>query len=441
MDVVVTHDASDFDALASAVAAVKLYPEAHVVLGSLGRGVREFLSLHKDRYPSVAARELDAKAVLRAVVVDVRRAGRLGHVAGLRDRMVARDPDLDVHVWDHHAAAPDDVPARFERVEPVGSATTLLLEEIRARGIPVDATEATLFALGIHVDTGSLRYSSTTARDAAALAFLLDRGARLAVVNRYAEPPFTDGQQRALAAVLGNLRVEPVEGARIGVAIVPEGHGVDGLDEVTSEALALEDVHALFACFALRRGRLQIVARSRAAWLDVGAALRAVGGGGHATAGAATIRSDDAGAVIEALLATLRARAPRPTRVRDVMSSPVHSVAPSEPIATLAESLARWAHTGAPVVEDGTLVGIISRRDVDAAVAKGRALDPVARHMSRRVHTTDEDALLDDAIGRMASADVGRLPVMRNDRVVGIVTRRDVLAVLYGAQAERVPRS
>jgi tRNA nucleotidyltransferase (CCA-adding enzyme) len=113
------------------------------------------------------------------------------------------------------------------------------------------------------------------------------------------------------------------------------------------------------------------------------------------------------------------------------MSSPVHSVAPSVLVGTLGESLASWGHTGAPVLRDGKLVGIVSRRDVEAALSKGREQDPVARHMSAPVRTTEEDELLDDALARMVSADVGRLPVIRGERLVGIITRQDVLGVLY----------
>jgi tRNA nucleotidyltransferase (CCA-adding enzyme) len=432
VQIIVTHDVLDFDAFASAVAALKLYPDARVVLGTkLGGDVREFLSLHKDRFPSLPARDLAAALVRLAVIVDVRRASRLAHVAGLRDRILARDPQLEVHVWDHHAAASDDVPAQLECIEPVGSATTLLVEAIRRRAAQVDAMEATLFALGIHVDTGSLRYAATTARDAAALAWLLGRGARLAVINRYANPPFSAAQLRALSALLGALRVERIGGARVAVALLPQGFATSGLDQVTSEALALEDVHALFACFPVRDGKLQVVARSRAAWIDVGAALRSVGGGGHATAAAATLRGSDASAALETLLGALRAHPPQPTLVRDVMSSPVHCVAPDALISALHASLREWQHTGAPVVAAGKLLGIVSRRDIEAALAKGRSEDRVARHMSQPARTTAEDAPLEDALALMASADIGRLPVLREGRVVGIVTRRDVLAVLY----------
>jgi tRNA nucleotidyltransferase (CCA-adding enzyme) len=432
IEVVVTHDVSDFDALSSAIAALKIYPEARVVLGRrLGRDVRTFLSLHKDRFPTIAIEDVDARIVRRVIVVDVRRAGRLGHIAQLRDRILAGDEDLDVHVWDHHASAPDDIRANFERIDRVGSATTLFVETIRARAVDVDPVEATLFALGIHVDTGSLRYSGTTPRDASALAWLLARGARLGVINRYLDQPFSDGQRRALSAVLGAIRVERIGGARVGVAEVREGHGAGGLDEVTSEALALENLHALIATFVVRGGRLQIVARSRGTLVDVGKALRSVGGGGHATAAAALVHPPGADSALETVLSALRADAPRPARVRDVMSSPVQSVPPDALVSDVEALLASAGHTGAPVMRDGRLVGIVSRRDLESAIAKGRSADPVARHMSQPVKTTEEESFLEDALACMVATDVGRLPVLRGDRVIGIVTRRDVLDVLY----------
>jgi tRNA nucleotidyltransferase (CCA-adding enzyme) len=434
MQIVVTHDGADFDALASAVAAAKLYPGAQVALGTrLGRDVRDFVALHKDRLPLMAAEDMDARAdeVERVILVDVRRVSRLAHVPRLRARMLATGSGLEVHVWDHHPASPDDVPAASEHVERVGSATTMLVEAIQQRGLALDAADATLFALGIHVDTGSLRYSGTTPRDAAALAWLLARGARLSIINRYLDLPWSDPQRRALGALLPAIRVEAVFGARVGLAELPKEFACSGLDEVTTEALALEDVHALVAAYAVRDGAVQLIARSRAPWIDVGALLREFGGGGHATAGAAVVRQTSARAVLDTVLARLRSAVDRPTRVEQIMSSPVHTAAADSSMAVIAEMLESSGHTGVPVLKDGVLRGIVSRRDLEAARKRGRERDPASHHMTSPVITIEPEATLDDALARMTSRDVGRLPVLRAGRLVGIVTRADVLAALY----------
>lgn len=221
MEIIVTHDNADFDALASLVAARRLYPAATMVLGRGGNPeLRSFLALHRDRFPTVHATELDLAAVCLLVLVDVRRRSRLKALAPLLARIERGDPSLAVHIYDHHPAAEDDLHGAVEVVAPVGSATTLLVEQVRTRGLDVDPLEATLLALGIHADTGSLTYASTTARDAAAVAWLLERGAVLAVLNRYLHAGFTPEQRRILQRALGTARTERIGGADIAIAVV-----------------------------------------------------------------------------------------------------------------------------------------------------------------------------------------------------------------------------
>jgi tRNA nucleotidyltransferase (CCA-adding enzyme) len=81
---------------------------------------------------------------------------------------------------------------------------------------------------------------------------------------------------------------------------------------------------------------------------------------------------------------------------------------------------------------------MISRRDVEKAERDGRAHLTVASCMAHTVCSTTEDTLLEDALAEMERADVGRLPVMRGDRLVGIVSRTDLLAFLYGEEARSV---
>ncbi|HMR78226.1 MAG TPA: hypothetical protein PKD61_24125, partial [Polyangiaceae bacterium] len=66
VQIVITHELADFDALSSAVAAQKLYPGSQIVLaGSVGPEVSNYLALHKDRFVTVRLGEFDPLAVTR----------------------------------------------------------------------------------------------------------------------------------------------------------------------------------------------------------------------------------------------------------------------------------------------------------------------------------------------------------------------------------------
>lgn len=433
MELIVAHENTDFDAFAAAVAAQRLHPSAVIGLGHrLSAPVRAFWSLHKDRFPAARIDALDLDAVERLVVVDVRDERRLAHVQPVLDRVRAGAP-IDVVIFDHHPASSDDLAGRLEIVEPVGAATTLLVERLRARGVAIDPIEATLFALGIYTDTGALTLAGTTSRDARAVAWLLDRGASLAMINRYLEVAFDDAQRALLADVLAHARVERVHGVPVGFATVRVTSRVEGLGDITSEACRLLQHAALFVlCAVGAKAKVDVVGRSRSALIDVGAALRTIGGGGHAGAGSAAPRAHDVDALARGLLDALRAAPARERpRVRDVMSSPVRTVAPELSLRELGERLDAWSHGGAPVVREGALLGVASRRDVERAVAAGRADLPVSSHMTAQLETTTPEAPLDDALAQMVRADVGRLPVLRGGHLVGIVSRSDLLRVLY----------
>ena len=110
MDLITTHINADFDAAASMAAASKLYPKAHLLFpGSQERNVREFL--RETRFPLQADRlkGFPLESVTRLILVDVKRATRIGP---LRD-LVGR-PGLEVHIYDHHPANPKDITGSLE---------------------------------------------------------------------------------------------------------------------------------------------------------------------------------------------------------------------------------------------------------------------------------------------------------------------------------------
>jgi len=180
--------------------------------------------------------------------------------------------------------------------------------------------------------------------------------------------------------------------------------------------------------------RFHLVGRSRIDSVDMAAILGEFGGGGHPRAASATVKGQALSiAELRAKLEEILAARVKPLLIAaQMMSSPVKTVPPDATIEEAYRILLRNGHTGLPVVEEGKLVGVISRRDVDKARHHGLGHAPVSGYMSRNVLTITPDTSLNLIQQLMVKHDIGRLPVIANGTIVGIVTRTDVLRALHG---------
>jgi len=430
--VIVTHDVADFDGFAAAVAATKLYPDATIVLRRTeSPGLRSYLALHKDRFGYQRVSELDPKEVTGLVVVDVRRRGRL---ADFSELLLRNDAGLlPTDVWDHHPASPDDIPAGHARVAQLGAVTTLLVEVLQDRGIAIDEAEATLLALGIHEDTGSLTHDGSTPRDAAALSWLVGQGAHLSTVRRYLRPAMTPEQRDVLREILERQRLVIAGGSAVHVARIELDKMVEGLGPVVSQAAALGRGDALFASFVVAGKKVHVVGRSSTPHVDVGRVLRTVGGGGHAGAGSASIRCREPGAIDDAhaRLDDAIAAEPGGVGVRHLMTREVVTVSTDTPLLEVRRMMEEHHISGVVVLKGEQLAGILSHRDIDKAERDGRLHLRVNSCMRRKVHTVDVDAPLTEAITRMSDHGIGRLPVLEGGQLVGLLSRSDLRRRLY----------
>ena len=432
-EVIATHANTDFDAFASLLAARRLYPDAVVAIqGTLNRNVREFYRLHADELDAVESSRLEPEAIRRLIVVETTSASRLGDL-----EPVARDPDVEKVLFDHHAGElPDWVKPENAVVSQDGALTTTLVGVLAEREIGVTPVEATAFALGIHEDTGSLTYPTATQRDADALAWCLRHGARQDLLARFLHTPLTDAERELLAALMAAVRTERVAGVDVLVAAVTWPRHVDGVSNLAHKIVDLTDCRSLVLLVEMDE-RVFAVTRSRTPEIDAAAIAASLGGGGHREAASAIFRGslDEAE---QALREGLSAAARAPVRAEQVMSRPARSVGPDETVAHAMVVCQRHAQSGILVVEDGRLVGAVGREDLDKAIAHGLSHAPVKGIMSSRVVSVAAGAPLGEVHDALAGSTDGRVAVLENELLVGVVTRSDVLRALGEQPAAEV---
>ena len=427
MQIVVGHANPDFDAYAATVAATKLFPGAHgVFLGTQNTNVRAFHNLHVDFLDFLDLRGLDLESIDRLIMVDTRDPDRIGELRG-----VALSPDVEVIVFDHHPPADGDLDGVDDRSLPVGATTSILVHEIRREGIALTPLEASLLLLGIHEDTGSLTYPGATAYDADAAAFLMGIGADMEVLNQFLMRSLDDQQRALLTELTETLEVWDVNGQPIAVGTAQTEEYVDSAGVLTH--YIVEDMGFRVAVALIQmEDRLQVVARSRMNEVDVGEAMKHLGGGGHAQAASAAMRGTTVPAAISRLREALQAEVRPPLTANDIMSSPVRTITEEVTIAEAGELMARWGHGGLPVVEGKRLVGLITRKDFDKAHRHDLDHAPVKGFMARGVITVTSDAGLPELERLLATAGIGRVPVVEGEDLLGIVTRKDLLRAQHG---------
>ncbi|MCR3923008.1 MAG: CBS domain-containing protein, partial [Firmicutes bacterium] len=393
--------------------------------GSLNKNVQEYVALYKDLLPVKTLKEIELTSVTKLVVTDTRQRTRIGMFARQLDKLT------QIHLYDHHPDSDNDLTAEWSLVENIGATTTLLLEKIFADNIAISPFEATLFAMGIYEDTGCLTFESTTFRDVDVLHRLWQVGVNLRVVNEFLNRPLNEEQRDILDELLAATEYHELRGVRVGVASTDNGDYVSGLGLLTHKLLELEDVDMMFTVVSMEN-KVYVVGRSRVEYIDVVKILRSFGGKGHRSAASALVRELEVEEVRDNLVISLYREIMPAKTAGEMMSAPARTIAPDTTIDEARELMLRYGHSGFPVAEGQALLGIISRRDLDKASHHGLGHAPVKGYMSRKPVTVPSEMPMREVQHMMIENDVGRLPVMVGETIIGIITRTDVLRNLEG---------
>jgi len=425
MDIITSHINADFDSFASMVAAKKLYPEAQIVFpGSQEKKLRDFLeAFHLVEIKRI--KDIDLSKVTRLIVVDTKMPHRIGPFAELLTQK-----GIKIHIYDHHPFNKNDIRGEVEKIENVGATVTIFVEILKDKKIHMTPMEATVLALGIYEETGCLLFPSTTERDLIAASYLLRRGANLNIVSSFLKTEMSIEELDLLNELVQSSKEIVVEGIRIMVAKASRDSYIGDAAHFAHRMMEIEDIDAVAVLLSME-GKIVMVARSKVPELDVSKIMKEFGGGGHPTAAAATIKEASL-EVIEERLTELLHESVKPGKVAsDVMTSPVISTQWDASIKEAEAMMTRYGVNVLPVLKEGRYVGLISREVVEKALFHGFGKSRTMEFSTTDAITVSQNAPIRKIETLMIEQNQRFMPVVEDGKIIGAITRTDLLRTLY----------
>jgi len=428
MEVITSHTNADFDALASMVAAKKLYPHAKLVFpGSQEKSMRDFF-LESAFYALEAERlkDIDVDGITRLIIVDNRNSARLGKLA-----LALSHPGVSVHIYDHHPRAEGDIEGEKEVIEQVGATTTIMVELLRQSEVPISPLDATIFALGIYEETGSLTFVSTTDRDAQAVAYLISQGAQLNIIADFISRELTTEQIAVLNNLIESAKSYDINGVRVVISAISIQHYLPDLANLAHKIREMESLDVLFLVVQMG-DKTHVIGRCRIPQVNSGVVLEELGGGGHATAASAVVKDMTYLQARERLIDILKQHIkPGPT-TSEIMTSPVKAISSNSTIAEAGEAMTRFSINAMPVLRNEAYQGIITREIVQKALFHGLGKQKVEEFMITGGPIASPVMPMSQVERIMIEENQRFIPVLDEaGALVGAITRTDLLRSLH----------
>ncbi len=423
--VVIGHTNSDLDCFGSMILARLLYPDAILVRSALVHPVaRNLHHLYGHRMGMVHVDELDPAKITRIVTVDTRTRNRI-------DEYFSNLEDFagEIIVYDHHAGDDGSIPATEIHEHECGSNTTLLGLVVKAQGIVPDEDEATIALTGIYADTGNFLHNNVTEEDFSVAAWLRACGASMRLVRNFLRPLSDQAQITLFHEVLNSLAYHEIQGHFVVLAELTIEGQLGGLAAIVEKVHEVESPDATFVVFGLKREKsVLVVGRSHRESILVNKVLAPFGGGGHEFAASAYIKGAEASSIHTLLVNALTSDLIPACSAQDVMLFPAHSIQHDWTLLEASMFLERINQTGAAVVDgDGHLAGMLTLRDIMKGRKHAQMHAPVSAYMSRKIVSVGLSTPMRRIEELVHEHNIAHLPVTEDGRVIGIITRDEVI--------------
>ncbi|MGB9755724.1 MAG: CBS domain-containing protein [Desulfurella sp.] len=420
MKVITCHIEPDFDAIASAIAAKLLYPDAVLVFPNLPKRSKKNFLIQSTIYAYADFQKVDLDKIDTLIVVDTHQKSRIGDFAKIVDK-------VKVICFDHH---PDgDIDCCELYFEKTGANTTQVVMKLKERNIDFSAEEATLFMLGIYEDTGKLLYPSTTVKDFQICAYLLEKGAKLDIVSSVLEETMQETQVYLLNELIKNARIFEYNNINIVLSFAQHSDYIGEVANIVNTFLSMKKADAAICVFRMQ-SRIFVIGRSVNKKVDVARILKVFDGGGHTLAASATVKDLTLIEVLDDATLAIRESFFHIIKARDIMSTPAKCVEKDNSVAYCNEVMAKYGINSLIVLNNGELVGIASRPTLQRAIYHNYAQEPVEKFMVTDFFTVSEDVPLSTIKTIIIDQKQRIIPVIKDAKVVGVLTRTNILSLI-----------
>jgi tRNA nucleotidyltransferase (CCA-adding enzyme) len=435
--IITCHANADFDALAAMIAASKLYPESALIFpGTQESSLKDyFIQSAMYLFNFLSLKDIEPHAVQKLVIVDTKQRSRLTHV----EPILAQE-NLEIHIYDHHPATEDDLMATMEDCRPWGATTSILIHHLKKKNLKVSEDEATILGLGIFEDTGGFTFASTTEHDFIAAAWLKSMGMDLDIIRDIISRELSAEQVALLSDLIDSATTHVINGVEIVLTEISLERYMGDFALLAHKLMDMESIRVLFAIGRMG-DRIHLVARSRIPEVDVGVICTSFGGGGHGFAASASIKNRTMSQVKDELFALLYSHVNPQFAVRDFMSAPVIPIQARQTLAQAAEIMTRYGFKALPVTEyDDQVCGIIEGSVAEKAIGHGLGEERVTEYMLEDFHSVTEEQDLYEVMEIILGHRQRLVPVVREARLVGVITRTDLINILVQEPA-RIPEA
>ncbi|MCR5661171.1 MAG: CBS domain-containing protein [bacterium] len=328
-------------------------------------------------------------------------------------------PGRVVKTYDHR---------RSDGTSDCGACITYMLKMLREKNLPIDPKEASLYLLGIYEETGSLSYPGTTTEDLRAAAWLLEQGTPLSLVSIYARNKLSLEQRVLRQKLLKAPIMQDISGFRVFISSTELPAYSEAFEDAAGTLMELFRPDVL-VCAAIVPERIHIFVLASTVYASAQSIMADFGGTGQPACARASIKPRPWPELVEDITESIAASLPPLVKAADIMSTPVDCIDIDDGLTVeqAGEYLRKIGHSAACVSENGKIVGLIARSDIDKALFHGLGQALVKAYMIRTVMTVEPGAPLAEVCRVLVENDVGRVPVTENGKLLGIISRSDIL--------------